>query len=584
MATLFTGGKFFDYRAIGLTPGAALYTYVAGTLTPQNSYTNAGGGSANTNPAILNAYGQTDVYLDPALTYRFRLYTDLIGNGGTLLWDIDNIVGSSVTALQAALAASSGATMIGFIQSGTGAVSRSVSAKLRENISPADFGCALDSVTDDTANLQKAINSKGAGVPIRIAFPVGVTCKISGTVYLPPQCEIDLQNSIVTGIGTNTVFESGYWSGSTVVTNFGQANETQICYKSEVKNGFVTNANIAFHLFNFCEGSAIFNIRCSTVNQALYAQRCFYGSFRRIIARTPLLAIGSQTLACFEFNDSINAIDMSGLFAVGYAVGHRLRGSKDNPYLFNCGAESCTTGIQVDDATSALQIIGGYFEGDTTAINFNANGNHTNVKIDGNWFNTTTTAIAGSTVPGIEIGRNNRGLGTAAIALGTNFANQGVVSIQPDTSSNNAVAALPAGYTLGDTLVADYVKAIFDSGTGLVTNKAQVHNGVIPFFYSGGGGIPKAATVPFCTLTIVAASVTIDTNITFTNLEFINYAIQVTDGGAISLAGRVVFGTVFPETGFATKTVTASSNGGKLRLVVSGLAAATACTGVVRHQ
>lgn len=156
MATEFVGGKFFDYRAIGLSPGAALYTYQAGTLTPQASYTNAGGGSPNANPVILNAFGQADVYLDPALTYRFRLYTDLIANGGTLLWDVDNIVGSSVTAIVTSLAATSGASLIGYIQSGAGAVAQTVQSRLRNELLSTDY-----------STLQ-ALFTAGAGKAVRI--------------------------------------------------------------------------------------------------------------------------------------------------------------------------------------------------------------------------------------------------------------------------------------------------------------------------------------------------------------------------------------------------------------------------------
>jgi hypothetical protein len=87
MASLTPNAKqqFFDANGNPLA-GGRLYTYAAGTTTPQVTYTNYVGGTPNTNPIILDSRGEATVWLGNA-QYKFKL-TDA---NDVEIWTVDNI-------------------------------------------------------------------------------------------------------------------------------------------------------------------------------------------------------------------------------------------------------------------------------------------------------------------------------------------------------------------------------------------------------------------------------------------------------------------------------------------------------------
>ena len=87
MAALTPTAKMQFFKADG-TPlvGGKLYTYTAGTTTPQTTYTDSSGSTANTNPVILDSRGEANIWLGGA-TYKFKL----ADANDVEIWTVDNI-------------------------------------------------------------------------------------------------------------------------------------------------------------------------------------------------------------------------------------------------------------------------------------------------------------------------------------------------------------------------------------------------------------------------------------------------------------------------------------------------------------
>jgi hypothetical protein len=221
------GGKFIaDFPDV--TTGAhkpavgyKLYTYISGSTTNQATYSDAGLTTPNTNPVVLDARGEASVFMTPGLTYTFVLKTA----AGTTIWTRDGIISPVSPAdisgstgagmlgfLYAAgygagtigkwlqdLALSTGSSFIGFIQSGVGAVLRTMQDRLRDRISVKDFGVVGDG-SDETIKIQAAAT---AAVGKALFFPKPLTeYFITAAITL-------LDNTEVYGEGGNSIIRLG---------------------------------------------------------------------------------------------------------------------------------------------------------------------------------------------------------------------------------------------------------------------------------------------------------------------------------------------------------------------------------------
>ena len=88
------GWQFFDNNGFPLT-GGKLFTYAAGTTTPQATYTTNSGATAHANPIILDSAGRVSaggqIWVTVGVSYKFVLKTSV----DVQIWSADNITGIS---------------------------------------------------------------------------------------------------------------------------------------------------------------------------------------------------------------------------------------------------------------------------------------------------------------------------------------------------------------------------------------------------------------------------------------------------------------------------------------------------------
>jgi hypothetical protein len=91
--------QFFDNNGRPAV-GYKLFTYAAGTTTKADTYTDSTGGSANTNPIVLDYRGECNLWIPPNVAYKYVFAsptdTDPPANP---IWTVDQVVSSQLVTL-----------------------------------------------------------------------------------------------------------------------------------------------------------------------------------------------------------------------------------------------------------------------------------------------------------------------------------------------------------------------------------------------------------------------------------------------------------------------------------------------------
>jgi hypothetical protein len=213
------GAQFFDNNGVPLS-GGKIYTYAAGSTTPQTTWTTPAGAVANSNPIVLDSAGRPpqEIWLSVAYSYKFVLET----SNGVLIGTYDNIpglpqpaiandassisyqegntvtAGAFVTGRQymidtvgttdfTLIGASANSSGILFTATGAGTGTgtayntQTVQAKLSQYTSVKDFGAVGDNVTNDAVSIQNSFAANRG----TIFFPKGEYKNSTAAVTLP---------------------------------------------------------------------------------------------------------------------------------------------------------------------------------------------------------------------------------------------------------------------------------------------------------------------------------------------------------------------------------------------------------------
>ncbi|MEF2156387.1 glycosyl hydrolase family 28-related protein [Luteimonas sp. FXH3W] len=358
--------QFFNNSGVPLA-GGKLYTYAAGTTTPQATYSNRAASSPNPNPIVLNSRGEAVLFLDPALVYDFKLESA----DGALVYTQPDVAASNGLADLASTDAGKGAEMVGFKQAGAGAVGRDLLDKARETISVKDFGAKGDGITDDTAAIQAAVNyvqsltpgsSNGARlfIPngdyrIRDSILVTAPIEIQGAGAQATKIAIDMGSTFdVTSAGVifrDLFIPGGYaWPSNGIKLTNGNGVIIERCTFQNNVTGIDMTLSYAVEViscvFDVCYSYGIYS---STSCHNLMVERCGF------------------------FTCGV----MNGGHAINISAASDNIGIKDNDF------EYCNVNIQLHSCNS-VEITGNYFEYHDDACFF-FGGTCTGIIIEANW-------------------------------------------------------------------------------------------------------------------------------------------------------------------------------------------------------
>ena len=250
------------------------------------------------------------------------------------------------------LAASAGASLIGFIHAGIGAIKRTVQDKMRETVSVLDFGAVGDGVTDDTAAIQKAIDAVAVGGGT-VLFPAGRTYIVAGSLSVLQKSSVCLvgQGNATAGAAFGSILKFTASSGTRLIDARGS-------YGFSLKGLYVWQSNAAYSgaVVDLTHGPSNLDSAYSIIRENI-----------------------------FVVSGAVKIIDVTKAIISTIAQNHFNGGTR---------AVNCDTGAT--NYANVINIIGNTHHNQTSAPIYNGGSASINWNVSGNTFEPLSTGAAGA--------------------------------------------------------------------------------------------------------------------------------------------------------------------------------------------
>jgi hypothetical protein len=412
MASNFVGGVFQAIGSTGLAlPGALLYTYAAGGLTPLATYTDQGGLSSNANPVVCDAAGQASVWFGTS-AYRCILKTA----AGVTVWDKDNL-SSPVSAvdLGSATTLSLGDALVGVKPTFTGAVATTQHQINEEEISIARFLSAsqlADCIAGDVAvdcrsAVQAAVDyalhaDRGGVTPI---IKVPYLMLLSSPVMIDRATDVWKSELRFVGEGNLggfyvktaiNMFSSNTAHTSAPVSEWVTFERVHFECSDRTLNANVINGDKFRRMkFNNCYFRALGAAQCTNFAQSWYFNMCQFRQWKDwVLSAKGMYDVHAHQCVFEEATTGKGFSEFDATFATG------ARGCSFVGNLF----EGCAGPFLSLSSPQGIQISGNYGEGNTNLFVDLSQGTTAGVSYTGNYVQSLGANLADTNFYEVKIG------------------------------------------------------------------------------------------------------------------------------------------------------------------------------------